>query len=73
MRQLIIDSGFIELRTGKGAFVIHNVDGSLGGMMVLHVDDSCFGGEGETFDKAIKSLLEHLTIGQEDSWEAGDS
>ena len=49
--------------------MIRNADGSLGGMMVLHVDDSCFGGEGEAFDKVIKSLLEQLIIGQEDSWE----
>ncbi len=69
MRQLIIDSGFQEIRTGKGAFVVRNADGSLGGMMVLHVDDSCFGGEGEAFDKAIATLLKVLTIGQEDSRE----
>jgi len=69
VKQCIIDAGFQELRTGKGAFVVRFPDGSVSGMMVLHVDDACFAGEGKPFDNAIAELMSKLTIGQEDKWE----
>ena len=55
-REILLEAGFEELQTAKACFVLYdrtqetlvNV-----GMLVLHVDDACFSGEGPLWEKAL--------------------
>ncbi len=69
IRAMILDSGFTEMRTSKGAFVVRDSDGNTCGMLIIHVDDACFAGAGEAYDKAIESLRQKVKIGTEDEQE----
>ena len=61
------EAGLEELRTAKSTFVVRNSDGTPAGMLVLHVDDGCWGGDGPTFRKAQKRLRELLNMGKEET------
>ena len=61
------EAGFEELHTAKSTFVVRNSDGTPAGMLVLHVDDGCWAGEGPAFAKAQKRLRGLLNMGKEES------
>ena len=45
-RDILLEAGFRELQTAKACFVLHDEKQQNVGMLVLHVDDACFAGEG---------------------------
>ena len=64
-RSLIQQAGWKELSCAKAVFVMRNKQSRLTGMMVLHVDDACYGGEGPEFQASVKKLKTLLNIGKE--------
>ena len=55
-REVILGCGFEELQTAKASFVLRDKtkpEQPLVGMMVLHVDDACYGGEGSYWKSTI--------------------
>ena len=67
-REVIRQAGWEELRTARACFVLRDKtkeDAPLCGMMVLHVDDACYGGEGAYYDSVMKDVLQQFKIGSE--------
>ena len=57
IKELIEKAGFEELRTAKACFVLRDYSKSgnpLIGMLILHVDDACYGGTGAIFRQAME-------------------
>ena len=65
-RDILLEAGFHELQTAKACFVLHDEKGENKGMLVLHVDDACFSGEGPEWEKAMAHLRSKFTIGKEE-------
>ena len=56
-REVLLEAGFEELQTAKACFVLHDRSGKTPinvGMLVLHVDDACFAGEGPLFEQSTE-------------------
>jgi hypothetical protein len=67
-REVITAAGFEELSTAKACFVLRDktLPGApLCGMMVLHVDDACYGGSGKFYDATMANCLAQFKIGNE--------
>ena len=57
-------AGVEELRTAKACFVLRDYSKSgntLSGVLILHVDDACYGGTGAIFQQAMEQLKQSLT------------
>ena len=68
-REVMADAGFEEMQTAKACFVLFDRSGPEPinvGMLVLHVDDACYAGEGPIFEKAMKYVRSKFTIGKEE-------
>ena len=68
-REVLLEAGFEEMQTGRACFCVYdrsdpnevvNV-----GMLVLHVDDAAFAGEGPVWEKAMQHLRKKFIIGEE--------
>ena len=46
-RQCVLAAGFIELKYAKAAFVLYEDDGTICGLLAVHVDDGVWAGKGE--------------------------
>ena len=44
--------------------VWYHGDRSVGAMLVLHVDDACYGGHGKQYEQAMEKLRKSLSIGK---------
>ena len=67
-REVILSCGFEELATARACFVLRDktkADSPFVGMMVLHVDDACYGGSGPLWDATMKTCLSQFKIGTE--------
>ena len=54
----------------QAMYVYHKSDGSLGGMLMTHVDDFLHGsGDSEFYEKVMKPLKEHFQFGREDTYD----
>ncbi len=65
-REVILSCGFEELQTAKACFVFRDKtkpDSPVWGMMVLHVDDACYGGSGAHWDATLRKCLAQFKIG----------
>ena len=65
-REVLLEAGFEELQTAKACFALYDKSQSKRrnvGMLVLHVDDACFAGEGPIWEKAMQHLRSKFTIG----------
>ena len=68
-REVLIEAGFEEMQTAKACFVLRDRSGTEPrnvGMLVLHVDDAAYAGEGPIFEKAMQHLRKKFTIGKEE-------
>ena len=68
-REILAEAGFEEMQTVKACWVIFDRSGKEPrnvGMLVLHVDDACFAGEGPVFEQAMNHLRKKFTIGKEE-------
>ena len=68
IKGLIELAGLKELRTAKACFVVRDYSKSGNprfGMLILHVDDACYGGTGTVFQQPMEQLKQTLTIGAE--------
>ena len=71
-RDTLLDAGFEEMQTARACFVLHDRKESEPvnvGMLVLHVDDACYAGEGPMFEKAMEHIRSKFTIGKEEHGE----
>ena len=62
LRDAVLEAGFEELRYVPGCFVIRERDGSVCGLLCVHVDDGVWGGKGETYQKAQEKLRKLINI-----------
>jgi hypothetical protein len=68
-QEVLKEAGFEELQCGRACYCLYdrsqkepvNV-----GMLVLHVDDACFAGEGPIWEKAMQHLRKKFIIGTEE-------
>ena len=68
-REILQEAGFEEMQTGRACFCVYDRSGKEPvnvGMLVLHVDDACFAGEGPMWEKAMQRLRSRFTIGKEE-------
>ena len=65
MSEDVLASGFEACKYVPGAFVVRNNDGTLGGMLGVHVDDGLWGGKGKNWEKAANSLRSKLNFKHE--------
>ena len=68
-REILMEAGFEEMNTAKACFTLHDRSGPEPvnvGLLVLHVDDAAFSGEGPMFEKAMQHLRKKFTIGKEE-------
>ena len=71
-REVILSCGFEELQTARACFVLRDKtkpDAPLCGMMVLHVDDACYGGQGDYWKSCVANCLKQFHIGNEEEGE----
>ena len=69
-REILLEAGFEEMQAAKACFCLYE-NGPKGerknvGMLVLHVDDAAFAGEGPVWKKAMQYLRSKFTIGKEE-------
>ena len=67
-REVLMECGFEELKTAKACFVLRDktkTDNPLCGMLVLHVDDACYGGDGLYYKSVIDNVLKQFKIGNQ--------
>lgn len=63
--EVLLDVGLEELQTAKAFFVLrHPTAREHLGMLVLHVDDAGFSGEGRLWDKSLSHIRKYVTLGQ---------
>ena len=65
-KDILKDAGFEELQTAKACFILRNKQGENVGILVLHVDDAAFAGEGPEWKAAMAKLRQGFTIGKEE-------
>ena len=69
-KEILLEAGFEELQTAKACFCLYEYshDGTRKnvGMLVLHVDDAAYAGEGPLWEKALQHLRKKFTIGKEE-------
>ena len=67
------EAGWEELKTARSCYVLRDKkdNNKLVGMLLLYVDDACFGGHGPHYEKVIKSTLSQFSVGktQEDEFD----
>ena len=58
--------GWEELKTARSCYVLRDKkdNNKLIGMLLLYVDDACFGGEGPVYERVVKETLKQFTIGK---------
>ena len=67
-REILLEAGFEEMQTAKSCFVLDDNSGDRPvnlGMLVLHVDDACYSGEGTKFRQALGYIRSKLTLEKE--------
>ena len=65
MREDVLSSGFEECKYLAGGFIVRNDDGSLAGMLGMHVDDGLWAGKGRNWEKASNALRAKLNFKHE--------
>ena len=71
--RILLQNGWEELKTARSCYVLRDKKdkNKLVGMLLLYVDDACFGGSGPQHEAVIKSTLSQFTVGkiQEDEFD----
>ena len=63
-KSILESAGFRALHSLPGMFVLR-IDGTLNGILMLHVDDGLHCGRGDQYEKAINKILETFEIAPE--------
>ena len=64
-KELLEKAGWEELKCARAVFVVRDKQGQCAGMLVLHVDDACYGGAGPEFDKVLRETKKSFVLGAE--------
>ena len=64
--RILREAGWEELKTARSCYVLRDKKNGnqLDGMLLLYVDDACFGGGGKYYEQVMKKTLEMLTVGK---------
>ena len=69
-REVLLEAGFEEMQTARACFCVYDRSNPKEvvnvGMLVLHVDDAAYAGEGPIFEKAMQHLRKKFIIGKEE-------
>ena len=69
-REVLLEAGFEEMQTARACFCLYDKSDPKQtvnvGMLVLHVDDACFAGEGPVWEKAMQHVRKKFIIGKEE-------
>ena len=68
-KETLIACGWEELSIAKAVFVCRNAKGQCVGMLVLHVDDACYGGSGPEYDACVAKTRQAFKLGSEKEWD----
>ena len=63
--RLLIEAGWEELKTARSCYILRDKQdkNKTIGMLLLYVDDACFGGAGPQYEKTMKTLA-NFTVGK---------